>query len=198
LNVIQQATQSEELVVNKSKFVGYALSAQSRREFLAHIHKIHNANPGCNHIAFAYQIKTKSGVDSYFNDAGEPSGTAGKPLLNILEMKHFANSGLAVVRFYGGINLGTGGLARAYSKAGMMALAKAKVTPFIDLYYYDLLIKYNMLDKITNVILKNNGTILDKNFGENIALRIKLTKEGVNEIMMHYPSISMEPIDQPS
>jgi len=198
LDVIDHPSQSEELVVNKSKFIGYAIVAQSRSEFLTKVHNIHKNNSGCNHIAFAYQIKAQSGIDSYFNDAGEPSGTAGKPLLNILEMKRIANSGLAVVRFYGGVNLGTGGLARAYSKAGMMALSKTKISPLISLYYYNLTFKYNMLEIITNVILKNNGTILDKNFGENIALRIKLTKEGAGEIIMHYPSISMEPIEQTS
>ncbi|EAV47174.1 YigZ family protein [Methylophilaceae bacterium] len=198
MDVIDQASQSEELVVNKSKFIGYTLVAQSRSGFLTQVHNIQKKNPGCNHIAFAYQIKTQSGVDSYFNDAGEPSGTAGKPLLNILEMKHITNSGLAVVRFYGGINLGTGGLARAYSKAGMMALSKTKLTPFVSLFYYNLTIKYNMLEIITNVIQKNDGIILDKDFGENVMLLIQLTKEGADEIVMHYPSVSINEREQPS
>ncbi len=113
-------------------------------------------------------------------------------------MKHITNSGLAVVRFYGGINLGTGGLARAYSKAGMMALSKTKLTPFVSLFYYNLTIKYNMLEIITNVIQKNDGIILDKDFGENVMLLIQLTKEGADEIVMHYPSVSINEREQPS
>ena len=78
-------------IVNKSKFTGYALIGESREDFLSSINTIALQMPGSNHVAFAYQIKTNHGVDAYFNDAGEPSGTAGKPLLNILEKKNIVN-----------------------------------------------------------------------------------------------------------
>ena len=95
---IIQATQSDELIVNKSKFTGYALIGESREDFLSSINTIASQMPGSNHVAFAYQIKTNHGVDAYFNDAGEPSGTAGKPLLNILEKKNIVNVNADIAR----------------------------------------------------------------------------------------------------
>ena len=192
---IIQATQSDELIVNKSKFTGYALIGESREDFLSSINTIASQMPGSNHVAFAYQIKTNHGVDAYFNDAGESSGTAGKPLLNILEKKNIVNCGLAVVRFYGGVNLGTGGLARAYTRSGMLALDKAKIEPFIEHIKYKLSFKYNQLGKIYNVINSSNGIIMDKHFDQNITLLAKLTENTFQEITKHFPTIIIKRLD---
>jgi uncharacterized YigZ family protein len=194
LRAFHQTVKSDELVINKSKFFGFVLLGESRKDFLIAINNLSKQLLTCDHIAFAYRIKTKQSVDAYYNDAGEPSGTAGKPLLNILQMQNIVNSGLAVARFYGGINLGTGGLARAYTKAGMLAFNKAKFTPFIDYFEYKLLIKYNMLDNISNVINKNKGSIIEKYFDENITLKVKLTKEAFSEITNAFPMITIEPL----
>tara|TARA_Y100000022_G_scaffold200754_1_gene218629 strand:+ start:2016 stop:2603 length:588 start_codon:yes stop_codon:yes gene_type:complete len=195
LKRILKPTQSGELVVNKSKFTGYALVGESREDFLSSINTITKQTAGANHIAFAYQIKTNQGTDAYFNDAGEPSGTAGKPLLNILEKRNIVNSGLAVVRFYGGVNLGTGGLVRAYTRSGMLAIDKAQIEPFIDFVKYKLLFKYNILDQIYNVINSNDGIIIDKHFDQNITLTAKLTEKTFQEIKNYFPTINIKRLD---
>ena len=183
---------SDELIVNKSKFIGYCLVGKSRDDFIDAIRFISKNMVSANHVAFAYRLITKQGVDGYFNDAGEPSGTAGKPLLNILEKQSIVNSGLAVVRFYGGINLGTGGSARAYTRSGMAALNMAKVTDFIHYFEYKLSIRYNMLDKITNEISKNQGSILKKTFNEDITIIIRVTEEVFLNILKLFPTIHTE------
>ena len=98
-----------ELIVNKSKFIGYSVIAHSREGFLARVREIRINNPSAGHAVYGMLIK-KNTIEPYFSDDGEPSGTGGRPLINILESKKIINGGLVVVRYYGGINLGMGGL----------------------------------------------------------------------------------------
>ena len=189
--VVIQTAKSDELIISKSKFIGYTLIGASREIFLKAIDNIFKNMPSADHIAFAYQIKTNHGIDLYFNDAGEPSGTAGRPLLNILEKKNIVNSGIAVVRFYGGVNLGTGGLARAYTQAGMLAITQTKFCPYIEKKLYLLSIKYNILDLISHVIYTNNGKIIDKVFSEKISLKVSLSEEAYKNIMNKFPTLSI-------
>ena len=144
-----------ELIVNKSKFIGYSVIAHSREGFLARVREIRINNPSAGHAVYGMLIK-KNTIEPYFSDDGEPSGTGGRPLISILEAKKIINGGLVVVRYYGGINLGMGGLARAYSQTGLKAILASKVDNFIELYDYILTIKYNILDIISKVILQGH------------------------------------------
>ena len=114
-----------ELIVNKSKFIGYSVIANSREGFLARLREIKINNPSAGHAVYGLLIK-KNTIEPHFSDDGEPSGTGGRPLISILESKKIINGGLVVVRYYGGINLGMGGLARAYSQAGSKAILASK------------------------------------------------------------------------
>jgi len=196
LKIISLESTSEDLIINKSKFIGLSFIITTRDSALEKIKCLQSAHPSCSHIAYAYQTYSGNSIEPYFNDAGEPSGTAGKPLLNILENQNIVNTCLAVVRYYGGINLGTGGLARAYSKAGMLALKRSKVSDFTLNNYYLLSFKYSMLDSITHVIYSNNGSIVDKQFTEEIQLKVKITPKGVQEIVARFPLINIEEISQ--
>ena len=186
--IFSESKTADEWIVSKSKFIGYTLIGDSRESFLKDVADISRKHKIANHVAFAYQIRSNNSTDAYFYDAGEPSGTAGKPLLKILESRKIVNSGIAVVRYYGGVNLGTGGLARAYTKAGMMALTVTKKENFIPLFLYNLTIKYNSLDKISNLIYDGGGIILDRNFDVNIHLIVKLTKEVAENIYDNFPT----------
>ena len=140
-----------ELTINKSKFFGYSVTALTKKDFLERVQSIRKIHSSASHIVFAFQVK-KNTIEPHFSDDREPSGTAGKPLLNILESRQIINSGIVVARYYGGINLGAGGLARAYSQAGVLSLTSSKLNKYIELFKYKLTFKYNMLKIITNVI----------------------------------------------
>ena len=168
---------------------------KSRDDFLLGIKKIASQHTTASHIAFAYQIKTENGVDSYFKDDGEPNGTAGRPLLTIIESKNLVNTGLAVVRYYGGINLGTGGLTRAYSKAGMKAFTNSTLESYIHFSNYKLIINYNVLDKLINVIYRNKGTILDKIFADKVIVHISLPTKAEKIIREEFKMINMSLIN---
>jgi uncharacterized YigZ family protein len=180
-----------ELIVNKSKFIGYSVIANSREGFLAKVREIKLNNSSADHAVYGMLIK-KNTIEPYFSDDGEPSGTGGRPLISILESKKIINGGLVVVRYYGGINLGMGGLARAYSQTGLKAILASSLDNFIELYDYILTIKYNSLDFISKVIFDNKGVILDRNFDQDIILKIRVSTSTKALIEKKFPTTKIQ------
>ena len=180
-----------ELIVNKSKFIGYSVIANSREAFLARVREIKLNNSSAGHAVYGLLIK-KNTIEPYFSDDGEPSGTGGRPLISILESKKIINGGLVVVRYYGGINLGMGGLARAYSQAGSKAILASRLDNFIELNDYILIIKYNSLDVIYKVIDENKGVILDRNFDQNVTLKIRVSTSTKALLEKKFPTTKIQ------
>ena len=188
---ILTSEEQSELIVNKSKFIGYSIIADSREQFLNRVSEIKKINLSLSHTVYGLRIK-KNIIEPYFSDDGEPSGTAGRPLINILESKKIINGGLVVVRYYGGINLGMGGLARAYSQAGIKVLLMSKLINYIEQFEFLLTIEYNTLDYITKVINDNKGVILDRIFDQNITLKIKISTHTKGLILKKFPMVNIQ------
>lgn len=187
---ILASEEQSELIVNKSKFIGYSVIVNSREDFLGRLREIKTNNSSASHAVYGLRIK-KNTIEPYFSDDGEPSGTGGRPLISILESKKIINCGLVVVRYYGGINLGMGGLARAYSQAGLRAILASKLNNFIELFEYTFIIEYNNLDIISKVILDNNGMIIDRKFDQNITLKVKVSDATREIIKNKFPMIEI-------
>jgi uncharacterized YigZ family protein len=183
--------EQSELIVNKSKFIGYSVIANSRDGFLDRVREIKINNPSASHAVYGLRIK-KNTIEPYFSDDGEPSGTGGRPLISFLESKKIINSGLVVVRYYGGINLGMGGLARAYTQAGAKAILASRVDNFIELFYYILTTKYSSLKIISKVILDNKGVIIDRHFDQNITLKIRVSTRTKELIEKKFPMVKIQ------
>ena len=183
--------EQSELIVNKSKFIGYSVIANSREGFLDKVREIKINNPSASHTVYGLRIK-KNTIEPHFSDDGEPPGTGGRPLISILESKKIINGGLVVVRYYGGINLGMGGLARAYSQAGSKAILASRLDNFIELHDYILFIKYSSLDYISKVVLDNKGVILDRNFDQNITLKIRVSASTKALIEKKFPTAKIQ------
>ena len=188
---ILTSEEQSELIVNKSKFIGYSIIADSREQFLNRVSEIKKINLSLSHTVYGLRIK-KNIIEPYFSDDGEPSGTAGRPLINILESKKIINGGLVVVRYYGGINLGMGGLARAYSQAGIKVLLMSKLINYIEQFKFLLTIEYNTLDYITKVINDNKGVILDRIFDQSITLKIKISTRTKSLILKKFPMVNIQ------
>ena len=188
---ILTSEEQSELIVNKSKFIGYSIIADSREQFLNRVSEIKKINPSSSHTVYGLRIK-KNIIEPYFSDDGEPSGTAGRPLINILESKKIINGGLVVVRYYGGINLGMGGLARAYSQAGIKVLLMSKLINYIEQFEFLLTIEYNTLDYITKVVNDNKGVILDRIFDQSITLKIKISTRTKGLILKKFPMVNIQ------
>ena len=109
--------------VMKSKFTAFVFPVNDVDSFKVRLEQIRKANPKARHVCYAYRI----GVNSKSNDDGEPKGTAGRPLLELLTKKNLMNVGIIVVRYYGGVQLGAGRLLRTYVTSGVNALEKAEI-----------------------------------------------------------------------
>ena len=105
-----------EIVINKSRFIAYKFEISSLEQVKEEIEKLRKEHKKANHVCFAYVYKGET-INEKCSDDGEPSGTAGYPILNVIKKKNLTNVLVAVVRYFGGIKLGAGGLTRAYTKA---------------------------------------------------------------------------------
>ena len=110
-----------EHIEKKSKFIGYCFNVTSVMQVDDVICQLKKEHKKATHICYAYMIKT-GGVFAKAVDDGEPNGTAGKPILNVIERKNMFDVLIVVVRYFGGIKLGAGGLVRAYSKAASLSV----------------------------------------------------------------------------
>lgn len=168
-----------EQTINKSRFIAAASHCESEREVGAFLRALAAQYQNAHHLAYAFRIKTLDGLGNHmivprFSDAGEPSGTAGKPVLQMLEGQKLINVAVGVIRYYGGINLGMGGLARAYGGTAKMALDAAIIAPFLEMQQISITISYRQVDALTRELAKLNGQILEKTFDNAAHFVVKL------------------------
>jgi uncharacterized YigZ family protein len=167
-------TGEAEQTINKSRFIAIAEHCANERAVAMCLRRLASVHQSAHHLAYAFRIKTDQGIIQRFSDAGEPSGTAGKPILQFIEGWDLINVCVGVIRYYGGINLGTGGLARAYGSTGKMAVEAAKIEPFVELCHIKLVLDYKVLDQFIRELSKVNGQVIDKSFGEQVTLSASL------------------------
>lgn len=169
-----EKTGTAEQTIQKSRFYAFAGHCQTEREVGLFLRQMAALHQNAHHLAYAFRIKTADGIIPRFSDAGEPSGTAGKPVLQMLEGRDLINVAVGVIRYYGGINLGTGGLVRAYSGTAKMALDAAQIMPFIEMQELSLTVHYNRVDELTRLVSQLKGKVLDKHFDQAVHVRISL------------------------
>lgn len=163
-----------EQTINKSRFYAWIAHCETEQEVGVFLRAIAQQHQSAHHLAYAYRVKTPEGIIPRFSDAGEPSGSAGKPILQMLEGRDLINVCVGVIRYYGGINLGTGGLARAYGGTAKMALDVAEIIPFVEMQELKLTIQYHRMDELTRTLSKLNGRLIDKTFDESVHVKICL------------------------
>ena len=122
---IEKAGTAEQ-TIQKSRFYAWAAHCASEQQVGAFLRAIATQYQSAHHLAYAYRVKTADCIIPRFSDAGEPSGTAGKPILQMLDGQDYVNVCVGVIRYYGGVNLGTGGLVKAYGGTAKLALQAAK------------------------------------------------------------------------
>lgn len=177
----------QEQTIQKSRFIGYTFIGETKQEILRTLQWITKEHPHASHLAFAYQLKSEYGFEPYYSDAGEPSGTAGKPLLQLIDAHQIVSGGIGVIRYYGGINLGTGGLTRAYGGTGKLALTHSIIEPYVEYIKLKLTINYNELDNYIHVIYSMNGSVLDKGFNEKVSLIVRLPEGELDKLKARFP-----------
>ena len=117
---------SEEFIVNKSRFIGHGAPCETEEEALAFLARIRQKHKDATHNCYAYIIGLNSGIMRYSDD-GEPGGTAGMPIIEVMKARGVVNCAVVVTRYFGGVLLGAGGLVRAYAQGSKAALNAAGV-----------------------------------------------------------------------
>ena len=154
-----------EYEISKSRFIGVLIPVVSNKDIPALVAELRNKHPKANHFCYGC-VTGEHGEYHNSSDDGEPSGTAGVPILNVLKHKNITNCLCVVIRYFGGIKLGAGGLIRAYAKATSISLENALFYTIKKVPTYQLTFDYSLIDKLEHLI-NNNGFITNKEFGEN-------------------------------
>ncbi|NLC32716.1 MAG: YigZ family protein [Clostridiales bacterium] len=141
-----------EFVIQKSRFIGYASPMQTQEDALEYIRIIKEKHRDASHHCYAYVIGSNAGIMRYQDD-GEPTGTAGQPIMEVIKTKSLVNTCVVVVRYFGGTLLGTGGLARSYSHAAALAVDSAKEVTMEPSVRLSLTIPYTIWDKLQHQLL---------------------------------------------
>ncbi|WP_235992348.1 IMPACT family protein [Cellvibrio polysaccharolyticus] len=155
----------------RSEFITWLIPVQNRQQAMDALQNLRQRYPGANHYCWAYILGNAQQPQSQaFNDDGEPSGTAGKPMLNVLTHRQAGDTLAVVVRFFGGIRLGAGGLVRAYSGAVSMATEQADwkiITPAQPLA---IQCDYASEDRIRHLLQQTGLSVTDSQYGSDVTL----------------------------
>lgn len=161
----------DRFIEKKSEFIGYAkrcVTEEEAKEFVLEIKSIHKQ---ATHNCWAYAIGETMSIQRYSDD-GEPQGTAGIPILEVLKKSNITDCAIVVTRYYGGILLGTGGLTRAYTKGASIALTSAGVVEKLKGARVILSLDYDMLGKIQYICNQNNWHIEETEYSDNVKIHI--------------------------
>ncbi|MGN1417807.1 MAG: YigZ family protein [Acutalibacteraceae bacterium] len=165
----------DEFIVKKSRFIGYVKpvkTAQQATDFIAEIKQKHW---DATHNVYAYILR--DGQIKRYSDDGEPQGTAGMPVLNVLLQQELCDVAVVVTRYFGGILLGTGGLVRAYSVGAKIAVESGNIITMSLCKFAKVCCDYNYYGKLVTIICKNGGFIIDTDFAENVTVSFNIPSE---------------------
>lgn len=167
----------DEIIEKKSKFIGTIIPIKSVEDAENKIKEIKKKYYDARHNCFAYRVIDNESIVERSSDDGEPSGTAGAPMLNIIKQKNLCNILIVVTRYFGGILLGTGGLVRAYSQATENAIKKSTLVNKVKGLEVEIITEYKELEKIKYFCRIKNINISDIKYNEDVTINLELKEE---------------------
>lgn len=177
------------LEINKSRFLTYIKHIESEPEAQDFIQTIKKKHFDARHNCSAYIIGERSQIQKSSDD-GEPSGTAGVPILEVLKKNELSDIVVVVTRYFGGIKLGAGGLIRAYGKATTLGLDNSLIVKKTIFNRYELHLNYDLIGTIENYLHKQEIRITDKNYTDNVVFTILLPSATANSTLTDITNLS--------
>ena len=177
---------SAEIVEKKSKFIANLFYVETVEEAEKIIKKTKKKYFDARHNCIAYRVLEDRNIIEKSSDNGEPSGTAGTPMLNILQKNNLANVLIIVTRYFGGILLGTGGLVRAYSNSLLEAIEKSKKVIKCLGYQFEVKVNYKEFENFKYYCKNNNIQIEKTDYGEDIVCIISVQKNKKEQLQKDY------------
>ena len=169
------------IIIEKSRFICYMKHIDNELDFKEYLNTIKKKHYGADHVCSGFisnNIKRS-------NDDGEPSGTAGAPILSVLEKNNLNEMCAIVVRYFGGIKLGAGGLIRAYSNAVSQCLNKGILVENVEYPKYSLALTYELANKVKHYI-ENNTILIDTKYDEIITYEFAIDDSNKLETIKEY------------
>ena len=164
--------------INRSKFYGVVSPIESIEQAKDFVNQVKKDYPKATHYCYAYRI---NGYEKS-NDDGEPSGTAGRPILEFLKNADLDNLICVVVRYFGGIKLGAGGLIRAYVEASKNVCDQSEIYQVIEQNLYEIKVNYSLYDIVKNYLISIDGSILDTLYEEYVTIIFSSNKLLIEEL----------------
>lgn len=164
----------------KSEFIGSVMPVKTNEEAVAFINKIKSENRKARHNVYAYILRD-SNITRYSDD-GEPQGTGGMPVLEVLQKEGLCDICVVVTRYFGGILLGTGGLTRAYSKGCKIALDAAQIMEMHPAKTITVRVNYSLYGKISSLIPSFEAKVLSNDFSDDVCIRLMVKSENAAKL----------------
>lgn len=171
---------SARLEIKKSDFITYAYPVHSREKAMFHVEQLRAKYPDARHHCWAYIIGDPNNTTSAgFDDDGEPNGTAGRPILNVLQHKSIGNVIVIVVRYFGGIKLGAGGLTRAYAGSAQAVVDEMALTTYVPMTQVEIEADFANESQVRYVVEDMGGEIGDVSYSKCVTLTATLPEADV-------------------
>ena len=164
-------TNENEIIIKNSRFIGIIYNVTSEDEIKTILESLKDKYKDATHICYAYKLENKEKCI----DDGEPTGTAGLPIMEVINKNELINTLIVVIRYFGGTLLGAGGLIRAYSKAAREVLKECDLNEYIKYNYYEIISDYDNL-KLLNALTSDLG-IETKKFDDKIIYKVKVKQD---------------------
>ncbi|QJA09458.1 YigZ family protein [Romboutsia sp. CE17] len=172
---------SDEIIIEKSTFIGYAKPIKTEEEAVEFVNEIKKKHKDATHNVWAYTVGPTMNIQRYSDD-GEPQGTAGIPTLEVIKKEDLRDVVVVVTRYFGGIKLGAGGLVRAYTKGAKIGLEAAKIIEKVMYKEVKIKIDYNQLGKVQNEIMNLGYFIKDTVYADNVEIIVYSKLEDVETL----------------
>ena len=164
----------DEFTEKKSRFIGYAAPVSSEEEAVAFIREIRARHRDARHNVYAYIVNKDGVINQRYSDDGEPQGTGGLPVLDVIQKRDLMNCCVVVTRYFGGVLLGASGLVRAYSRGAAIAVEAAGLMRVVKCAAITLELPYSLYDQVANY-MENSGFFQEQaDFAEKVILTYRV------------------------
>lgn len=183
-----KAFASDTFTEKKSEFIGYIAPVTTNEEAVSFIERIRSEHRKATHNVYAYILR--EGNTSRYSDDGEPQGTAGVPVLDVLKKEGLTDVCCVVTRYFGGILLGGGGLVRAYSHSAKIAVDAAEKMIMCTAYPVKITVDYDLYGKISYVLPEFEVKITDTDFGADVTVSLLVKKASAEKLKLKLTDIT--------
>ena len=180
----------DEFTEKKSRFIGYAAPVASEEEAVTFIDEIRTKHRDARHNVYAYIVNKDGVLNQRYSDDGEPQGTGGMPVLDVIQKQGLINCCIVVTRYFGGVLLGASGLVRAYSHGAAIAVEAAGVLKVVKCTLVKIEIPYNLYDKVAQYMDEKNFNQESADFAENVVLVYSIPEGQLEETIERITDIT--------